>query len=137
MIMTAEKKRNIYILVLIVYLTLVGWLCFGNFSSAPTVTENFLGIPTDKIIHFLMFLPFPLILAGIFKGKTKRPVNSLLIVLAFFLAGCILAAGTEIGQHFTGYRVADSSDFFADGLGLAVGSLLAIIYDLKYKLQHD
>ncbi len=135
--MTAAKKRNLYIVLLIAYLILVGWLCFGEFSSDTQVSQDLFGVPMDKIIHFLMFLPFPVIMTGVFKGKTKKPIHSLLMVMAFFFAGCIIAAGTEIGQGLTSYRVADPADFFADGLGLVTGSVLALVIDLKNSLRYD
>ena len=78
-----------------------------------------------------MFLPFPVIARGLFIGVTKKPLHSLLLVLGLFVIGCIIAAGTELGQGLTDYRTADPNDFLADGIGLATGSIIALILDLR------
>ena len=56
--MTNSKIRKLYVVLLILYLGAVAWLCFGSFDNAPSIKESFLGIPTDKLIHFSMFLFF-------------------------------------------------------------------------------
>ena len=129
--MTAKSKRWLFSAVMLIYLAVVAWLCFGNFSNVPSISESFLGLPMDKVVHFCMFLPFPIIGRGLFIGKTKKPMHSLILVLLLFLAGCLLAAGTELGQGLTDYRSADSADFFADGVGLGIGSIIALILDLR------
>lgn len=55
------RKRNILTLaLLVVYLGMVGWCCFGHFSDLPDIgQDNLFGIPMDKMVHFLMFFPFP------------------------------------------------------------------------------
>lgn len=78
-----------------------------------------------------MFLPFPIIARGIFIGVTKKPLHSLFMVVGLFVIGCAIAAGTELGQGMTDYRSADPKDFLADGIGLAVGSIIALILDLR------
>lgn len=129
--MTNSKIRKLYVVLLILYLGAVAWLCFGSFDNAPSIKESFLGIPTDKLIHFSMFLPFPVIARGLFIGVTKKPLHSLLLVLGLFVIGCIIAAVTELGQGLTDYRTADPNDFLADGIGLATGSIIALILDLR------
>ena len=57
--------------------------------------------------------------------------------LITFLIGCLLAAGTELGQAFlTDYRTGDSMDFLADFIALFSGSLIATSIDLL-KLRHE
>lgn len=118
-------------MLLVLYLGAVAWLCFGSFDNAPQVSPSFFGIPTDKIVHFSMFLPFPVIARGVVIGMTKKPLHSFLLVLVLFVIGCIIAAGTELGQGLTDYRSADSKDFLADGIGLATGSIIALVLDLR------
>ena len=129
--MDASKIKKIYIVLLVLYLATVAWLCFGTFDNTPSISPEFLGIPTDKIVHFCMFLPFPIIARGLFPGKTKKPWHSLLLVLGLFITGCLIAAGTELGQGLTDYRAADPKDFLADGIVLAVGAVIALILDLR------
>ena len=54
-----------------------------------------------------------------------------MLVIGLFLVGCMIAAGTELGQGLTDYRTADPKDFLADGIGLAVGAIVALILDLR------
>lgn len=129
--MTNSKIRKFYVVLLVLYLAAVAWLCFGCFDNAPSIQESFLGIPTDKLVHFSMFLPFPIIARGLFIGITKKPIHSLLLILGLFLVGCVIAGGTELGQGLTDYRSADPKDFLADGIGLAVGAIVALILDLR------
>ena len=40
------------------YLVAVAVLCFGKFDSSQDVPKSLWGIPTDKVVHFLMFFRF-------------------------------------------------------------------------------
>ena len=123
-------RRWIFRILLVVYLCAVAWLCFGHFSSIPNVKMSYWGIPTDKIVHFLMFFPFPLLAFGGFDKYTTKPWHSFLFVAVLFGIGCLLAGATEIGQGFTQYRSRDPKDFQADGLALAISCLIVLIIDL-------
>ena len=114
------------------YLIAIAVLCFGKFSNLPSVSNTILGIPTDKVVHFVMFFPFP-ILAFLAYDKFTGTVKSVLIfALVTFLAGCLIAAGTEIGQaYLTEYRSGDPTDFLADFLALLTGSIIATWIDLR------
>lgn len=114
------------------YLIAIAVLCFGKFSDLPSVSNTILGIPTDKVVHFVMFFPFP-ILAFLAYDKFTGTVKSVLIfALVTFLAGCLIAAGTEIGQaYLTEYRSGDPTDFLADFLALLTGSVIATWIDLR------
>ena len=129
--MSYTKSRKIFTALLVLYLGLIAYLCFGKFSSDTQIEPSFFGIPTDKIVHFCMFLPFPILAWGTFRGIAKKPLHSLLLTIVLFISGCIIAGGTELGQGLTEYRFADSADFLADGLGLAVGAICALILDLR------
>lgn len=127
--MDIRTQRRFYILLMAVYLGTIGWLCFGAFDNVD-MSPSLLNIPTDKIVHAMMFLPFPILCGRIFKRAATKPWISLVLVIGYFLTGCILAAGTELGQGLTDYRTADVQDFMADGTGLAIGSVLALCLDL-------
>lgn len=129
--MTGKQIRGLFVALLVLYLATVAWLCFGSFDNAPSIKPDFLGIPTDKIVHFCMFLPFPIIAWKVIPGTTKKPWHSLVLAIGLFLIGCVIAAGTELGQGLTDYRSADPKDFLADGLGLATGAVTALILDLR------
>ena len=125
------KKRNlIFLFLLLVYLGLVAWLCFGHFEGLPKVQQDFIGIPLDKVVHFLMFLPFPFLCFKAFDYMTKTSWHALLAVLAIFVVGCLIAAATEIGQSHTAYRSGDPNDFLADILALGIASAVTFAISL-------
>jgi len=117
-------------IVFVAYLVAVAFLCFGKFDGTQDVPLELWGIPTDKIVHFLMFFPFALLAYLAFeryKGKSWSPI--LCIALAF-VAGCAFAAGTEWVQTRLPYRTGDSADFTADLLALGIASVIVLVTDL-------
>ena len=123
-------KKNVLILsriLLVLYLICLGILCFGNFSGMPEMEKKILGFDPDKVVHFLMFVPFP-ILAWLASGRRPSgPWPALGLTLLLFLIGCALAACTEIVQQFLSWRSADPRDFSADALALALSALIVFI----------
>lgn len=125
------KNNLIFKILLILYLATVAWLCFGHFDNVSDVPKAFWGIPTDKIVHFLMFFPFPVLCFLAFDRFTTKWWHSLLFAGAVFFTGCLIAGGTELGQMQTGYRSGDIADFCADALALGLSSLLVFIVDIR------
>ncbi len=128
---TIPTHRLIFRILLAMYLCCLLALCFWNFQSLPDVQKSFFGIPTDKIVHFCMFLPFPILLFCAYDNLTTKPWQSAVFSVGTFLIGCLLAAGTEIGQSMTTYRTGDPNDFRADALALAISSIIVLIIDLR------
>ena len=124
---TTRGKYGLVLLLL--YLAAVAFCCFWDFHDIPEAERFFLGIPMDKVVHFIMFLPFPFLVFLAFK-KPSVPWKSALFVIITFIAGCLVAAATEIGQTFISYRSGDPMDFKADSLALAVSSITALIVDV-------
>lgn len=123
------KARTLLLfrILMVLYIAAIAVLCFAHFSNMTDVPTTIFGLDADKIVHFLMFLPFPL-LAYLAIGKLpKTPLRALLATLALFFVGSLIAAGTEIGQAYLPYRSADPLDFKADTLALAIGSLITFI----------
>ena len=113
------------------YVAGVLFLCFGHFDSTPSIPTSFLGIPTDKIAHFTMFFPFPILAFLAFDRFTDSVKSTLLFVGATFIVGLILAFGTEWGQaHLTKYRSGDSMDLLADTTALLLSSTLVAVLDI-------
>ena len=110
-----------------VYLAAVAFLCFGRFSSSEDVPMDLWGIPTDKVVHFLMFFPFPLLAFLAFGGYKGQVGKAVLKTAIAFLAGCAFAAGTEWVQSRLSYRSGDPADFLADFSALAACSVLILI----------
>ena len=55
----SQKQKIAFRILFFLYIAAVLYLCFGRFDNAPSIELNLWGIPTDKIVHFLMFFPFP------------------------------------------------------------------------------
>jgi VanZ family protein len=118
-------------ILLVLYLAAVCVLCFGHFTSVPKVQPSFLGIPTDKIVHFLMFFPFPILVFLAFNRYGEKRPWKWLGVLLTFLVGEGIAIGTELVQGLTVYRSKDPKDFLADSIALAAASLIVLFFSLK------
>ena len=112
---------------MLLYILTVAYLCFGKLDSLPDVKRSYFGIDTDKIVHFLMFLPFPILSYFCAGRKFSSPWQAVLFTIVIFFIGCMVAAGTEMGQSLTNYRVSDPLDFKADALALALSSTVMFI----------
>ena len=116
------------------YIVAVLVLCFGQFSGAENVPKELWGIPTDKIVHFLMFFPLPALAYLAFDRYKGNRSSSFLWTGVTFLGGCAYAAATELVQSRLSYRSGDPADFKADFLALAACSVfILIIILLKHK----
>ena len=114
-----------------IYVAGVLFLCFGHFDSTPSVPLDFFGIPTDKIVHFTMFFPFPILAFFAFDRYTDSVKSTLLFVGITFIVGLLLAFATEWGQaHLTEYRSGDSMDLLADTTALLLSSTLVAVLDI-------
>ena len=108
------------------YIVAVAVLCFGKFDSTQDVPKDLWGIPTDKIVHFLMFFPFPLLAclaSGGYRGERWQATFRTVIA---FLAGCAFAAATEWIQTWLSYRSGDPVDFGADALAILLSSIIVL-----------
>ena len=60
--MNMRKQRILAILLFILYLCAVAYCCFGRFKDLPQIGQDSLwGIPMDKVVHFIIFFPFPIL----------------------------------------------------------------------------
>ena len=127
-----KTLKTIFKVLFYLYLVAVAVLCFGSFNSLPQVSKTILGIPTDKVAHFCMFFPFPILAFLAYDKYTGDRKKVLLFALVTLIVGCLLAAGTELGQaYLTKYRSGDPKDFLADFLALLSGSVIATWIDLR------
>lgn len=126
-----KGRRLIARILFFLYLAAVLVLCFGQFKDAPSVPWTLLGIPSDKLVHFCMFFPFPILAFLAFDKYTETPCSTFLFSGITFLVGVALAFGTEWGQaHLTTYRSGDPLDWVADVSALFISTLIVIIWDL-------
>ncbi len=126
-----KGRRLIARILFFLYLAAVLVLCFGQFKDAPSIPWTLLGIPSDKLVHFCMFFPFPILAFLAFDKYTETPRSTFLFSGITFLVGVALAFGTEWGQaHLTTYRSGDPLDWLADISALFISTLIVIIWDL-------
>lgn len=126
------KRQLIFARILLaLYLVALVLLCLLNFNTPPNVQKSFFGIPTDKIVHFCMFFPLPILAFFAFDKYTEKVWTSLLFTLLTFAVGVGLAAFTEWAQSLTPYRSGEKSDFIADIIALAISSALVAVLDIS------
>lgn len=116
---------------MVCYLAVVAYLCFSQMSDLPSVSPVILGIPTDKIVHFLMFLPFPVLAFYCYDNKTVRTGQALLYALITLIIGEMIAGSTELVQKRLIYRCSDPLDFLADSIGLFLSAAAILYIDLR------
>ena len=114
------------------YVAGVLFLCFGRFENTPSVEWSLFGIPTDKLVHFCMFFPFPILAFLAFDQFTETVPQTLAFVGVTLAVGILLAFGTEWGQaHLTDYRSGDPWDWVADISALVLSSLAVTFWDIR------
>ena len=118
----------------VLYIIAVCVLCFADAPDMPEVDKFILGIPMDKIAHFLMFAPFPF-LAHLAFGRSGGNANyRVRFALLTFLAGEVFALATETVQYFLPTRTMELADFLADTIGIALCTVaMAIFFYLRRK----
>ena len=130
------KVRNIISFILfLLYLGFVAWCCFGHFDNLPNVGREILGFPTDKVVHFLMFFPFAFLCFASFDFLSHKRWQALLLLVAVFALGLLVAVATEAGQSLTTYRSGDPKDFMADAIALGAASFIIVIIILLRKTK--
>ena len=127
-----HNQKILFRILFLLYLSGVLYLCFGRFDNTPSVEWSLFGIPTDKLVHFCMFFPFPILAFLAFDRYTETARQTLTFVGITLAVGILLALGTEWGQaHFTDYRSGDPWDLVADISALVLSSLLVSIWDIR------
>ena len=126
-----KVNKTIARIAFLLYLAVLMYLCFGKFSGISQAPRSFLGIEGDKVVHFLMFLPFPVLSYFAFPIPKRTAWRSLLHVLLILAVGSAFAAGTELIQDLIPYREADTADFTADFLALCLSSAAVLLTDLN------
>ena len=114
----------------VVYLVALAVLCFGKFPQSQDAPMELFGIPFDKIVHFLMFLPFPLLAYLAYDRYKGRSWSSVLWASAAFLVGCAVAAFTELVQSRLPWRSGDPADFRADALAVGLSTFVVLFFVL-------
>lgn len=124
--MMALKRRHMAILLFAFYLAAVAYLCFLKPGSIPVLQQFIFGIPTDKVIHFIMFLPYPVLAYISFRPDRKGVLTHMLTFIAIIAVGAAMAMGVERLQIAAG-RNYDIKDFYANIAGMAAGAAITLI----------
>lgn len=96
-------------------------MCFATPSNLPQIPNDWLNLPIDKVVHMMMFLPFPIL--SILSTEKKR-----YRVLPFiFIVGAVISILTEVIQKYLGYRCYELTDILADIIGLMIGILISAL----------
>ena len=116
----------------ILYLAAIVFLCFMHADKLPDMQKTLLGIPSDKVAHFLMFLPFPILAFLAYDHVTNKFWSAVLFAVLTFAVGAGIAWLTEYIQGFLPYRSRDLSDFRADLIALGISTLGVFITDITH-----
>ena len=91
-----EKKiKRISIALFCIYVIAVILLCVIKTDDIPELPKMFLGIPFDKIAHFIMFLPFVILGYASFMPKEKGVMRKLVVLGTMLILGFAFAVSTE------------------------------------------
>lgn len=131
--MCAKKKsawRKVFVVLFVLYMGVLIYLYFGKFPSFIKLPRTIMNIPSDKVGHFLMFLPYPFLAHGSsFTGKRKW--RDLLFV---HLSGIVIAFTFELLQStLASYRTTDPWDLVANVASITIATLLLAVIDLFKK----
>lgn len=125
-----RTRALVFRLLMILYVAAVAWLCFANFHRLPDVPRTFFGIPTDKVVHFCMFFPFPILAFLAYDPYTRTPWQALAALVSICAVGGIFAGVTEFIQEQLTYRSKDIHDFGADCLAIGIAGVLVFLIDV-------
>lgn len=123
------QKRKTYVIVtalFLLYIAAVLCLCLLNLSDkTPELPKYILGIPMDKLAHFLMFFAYPATGWLMLTYNKRIRMRQGFIFPVLLTTGLLFAAFTETAQGlFTTYREPDNLDFVADAIGILSSTFL-------------
>lgn len=128
-----KKNRTrawIFRLLTVIYVIGVAYLCFAHFDQIKDAPKTLLGMEADKVVHFCMFFPFPILAFLAYDRLTDSVLKAFAAILVIISIGGIFAGITEIVQGAMPYRTEDIRDFYADLYGLGTSSVMVFIADV-------
>ena len=127
--MTKGFSRTIWIVLFVAYVLGVAWLCFTDSQSEMEFPDSLWDIPIDKCVHFLMFLPFPVLgtLAFDFRSWWRC------LCIMTFVALVIAFVFEHLQSIITTTRVTDPADLNANVLGISTGLFVMMVWGLIRK----
>lgn len=130
-----EMKSRVFLsrVLMLLYLIAIAFLCFVSGDSIPVIRATFLGFPSDKVAHFIMFLPFPILAFLSTDWKITKVWKNALLIFCILIVGCGIASLTEYIQSLTPTRVGDVKDLYADIISLGISSVFVFLVTLFKK----
>lgn len=112
------------------YVGVVIFLLLYDFSDrVDDIPMAILGIPFDKIVHFLIFMTFSITLS--LYRMCHKQVTWLQYDVVILLLGALFAIVSELLQLLTPYRGFSFNDIFADLCGVVFGLIIFKLFQLK------
>lgn len=131
-----STKALIFRIALILYIIAVAYLCFANMNNIQHIPRRFLNLETDKVAHFFMFFPFPILGFLAYGKQTVSDRESLTIMICICAYGIIFAGLTELIQGMMPHRTEDIRDYRADMLAIVISSLATMTADIIRHHRH-
>ena len=122
-----KKLKHISLAIFCCYILAVVLLCLIRTESLPELQKTFLGIPLDKVAHFMMFIPFPLLGYMSFHSERKEIWRTMAVLGILCILGVGFAFATERLQAMTTYRSCEPADMVADMTGIVSGAVVAAV----------
>ena len=126
-------RINIFAIVFCIYMAAVAMLCFMHGDRLPDMSGTWFGLPSDKVAHFLMFLPFTPLAYLTFRRKRSSLWTKMVVLTLMLVIGGGLAYGTEIIQERLSYRTYEATDLIVDCIGLAAGYAVVALKIIIFK----
>lgn len=123
------NKRNyraLWVVLFVIYMAGLAWVYFSSGEVSFELPKDLFGIPFDKVVHYSMFLPFPVLftLALNFRSWWRTLSFSALLAVA------IAFTFETLQSRITATRVTDPTDLNANVLGIATGLAVMLIAGL-------
>ena len=118
------RRQHISAITFCLYILAVGIICFTRPENIPSITFDWFGLPVDKMIHCLMFVPFPILSYMTLVPERYGWLAKTGCIIAIALFGAGISYMTEIVQSMLGYRSFEIKDFVADLAGICFGSVI-------------
>ncbi|PKP00483.1 MAG: hypothetical protein CVU13_02990 [Bacteroidetes bacterium HGW-Bacteroidetes-8] len=114
-----------------IYIFIVLFASLYSFKNTSLNLSGFiLGIRVDRLIHFIMFLPFPFFAWLAFGATIKRHTDRLYISV-LLLSGLLISTITETLQTLNPNRDFDYIDLIANYSAIVMGTILVSLIE-KY-----
>ena len=125
------KLKHMALILFCIYIVAVILLCIIRTDNIPELPKFLFGIPLDKVTHFIMFLPFPILGYTAFYPAVPSIWREFAILGLLCILGLGFAVSTEQLQALTDYRSCELTDLVADFTGIFTGVSTIIIEILR------